>query len=137
MAQARPYRKCAGSVIFNALGKVLAGERYPSGKQPPGMWQFPQGGVESGETVEQAALRETQEEFGIPSEQLRIVHSIVEPIKYDFPPDIDTPITRKYCGQAMFWSLLFWNGSPEECKLDHLDPGHDYPEFSQVAWVDW
>ena len=43
--------------------------------RPPSQWQFPQGGVEAGETFQDEALREAEEEFGIPRTDVRGVLS--------------------------------------------------------------
>ncbi len=48
----------AGGVVFGPLGVLLL--RYRSGA-----WAFPKGHVEAGETLEQAAVREVQEEGGV------------------------------------------------------------------------
>ncbi|MFB9994856.1 NUDIX hydrolase [Deinococcus oregonensis] len=50
----------AGGVVFDSLGRVLL-VRY----RGSGAWAFPKGHVEPGETLEQTAVREVQEETGI------------------------------------------------------------------------
>ena len=62
MAEGGRYRACAGCAIFNRQGLFLVGERV-GGK--PDQWQFPQGGVDDGETPLEAAKRETYEEIGL------------------------------------------------------------------------
>ncbi|WP_282084043.1 NUDIX hydrolase [Streptomyces tendae] len=43
------------------------------------LWQFPAGGIEQGETAEQAAVRETQEETGLTVEALKLIGERVHP----------------------------------------------------------
>ncbi len=50
-------------IAFNN-GKVLIAHRNPVG-QMGGRWEFPGGKVEDGESLQQAAIREFQEEFGV------------------------------------------------------------------------
>ncbi len=50
--------------LFDADGRVLLTQR-PEGKQLAGMWEFPGGKVEPGETPEAALTREIREELGI------------------------------------------------------------------------
>jgi 8-oxo-dGTP diphosphatase len=45
-------------------GRVLLAQR-PEGKSMAGLWEFPGGKVESGETPEHALVRELREELGI------------------------------------------------------------------------
>lgn len=50
--------------LVDADGRVLISER-PQGKQLAGLWEFPGGKVEPGETPEQTLVRELAEELGI------------------------------------------------------------------------
>src|SRR4051812_30138702 len=54
------YRPCVLAVFANSAGQVLICER----DQPRGSWQFPQGGIEAGESPEVAIFREMGEEIG-------------------------------------------------------------------------
>jgi 8-oxo-dGTP diphosphatase len=50
--------------LIDADGRVLLAQR-PAGKSMAGLWEFPGGKVEPGETPEAALIRELQEELGI------------------------------------------------------------------------
>ncbi|QKD06186.1 8-oxo-dGTP diphosphatase MutT [Mesorhizobium loti] len=54
----------AACALVDADGRVLLAQR-PEGKQLAGLWEFPGGKVEPGETPEQCIIRELQEEIGI------------------------------------------------------------------------
>ena len=50
--------------LYNEKGEILLAQR-PEGKQLAGLWEFPGGKVEPGETPEAALVRELQEELSI------------------------------------------------------------------------
>jgi 8-oxo-dGTP diphosphatase len=52
------------AALVDADGRVLLQQR-PAGKPMAGLWEFPGGKVEKGESPEQALIRELQEELGI------------------------------------------------------------------------
>lgn len=54
----------AACALVDADGRVLLAQR-PEGKQLAGLWEFPGGKVEQGETPEQTLIRELDEELGI------------------------------------------------------------------------
>lgn len=54
----------AGCAVLDTDGRVLMSQR-PNGKAHAGLWEFPGGKIESGETPEQALRRELWEELGI------------------------------------------------------------------------
>jgi 8-oxo-dGTP diphosphatase len=54
----------AACALVDADGRVLITER-PEGKQLAGLWEFPGGKVEPGETPEETVVRELREELGI------------------------------------------------------------------------
>lgn len=63
-APAKPILLVAACALVDADGRVLITER-PEGKAMAGLWEFPGGKVESGETPEQTVVRELAEELGI------------------------------------------------------------------------
>lgn len=57
----------AACALVDTDGRVLLAQR-PPGKQLAGLWEFPGGKVEPGETPEQCIIRELHEEIGIETE---------------------------------------------------------------------
>lgn len=54
----------AACALVDADGRVLLAQR-PPGKMMAGLWEFPGGKIEQGETPEQTLIRELKEELGI------------------------------------------------------------------------
>jgi len=59
------YRKGVGIVVVNDSGQFFLGKRVGAEA-----WQFPQGGIDDGETPEQALYRELYEETGIKKDKV-------------------------------------------------------------------
>jgi 8-oxo-dGTP diphosphatase len=60
----KPTILVAAAALVDVDGRVLIAKR-PAGKQLAGLWEFPGGKVETGETPEQCLIRELHEELGI------------------------------------------------------------------------
>ena len=54
-----------GAIIVNQEGHVFLARRGPRAKNEQGLWEFPGGSVEFGETLADALRREMDEEYGI------------------------------------------------------------------------
>ena len=63
-AEPKPIVLVAAVALVDVDGRVLIAKR-PQGKSLAGLWEFPGGKVESGETPEAALIRELEEELGI------------------------------------------------------------------------
>jgi putative (di)nucleoside polyphosphate hydrolase len=121
-----PYRHCVGVVLFNDQGRVFVGERIDT----PNAWQMPQGGIEKGEDLHLAALRELKEEIGTDKAELLCIYE--KTICYDLPDHlIDTFWHGKYRGQEQHWIAMRFTGQDSDIALD----ADDHPEFSQWQWV--
>jgi len=66
----------AGAIIFNDEGKVFIAKRGPKARNEAGFWDFPGGGVEFGETCEDAVARELREEFEIAIEVIELLEVV-------------------------------------------------------------
>jgi 8-oxo-dGTP diphosphatase len=63
-SSAKPVVLVAAVAMIDEAGRVLLAER-PAGKSMAGLWEFPGGKVEVGETPEDAVIREIREELGV------------------------------------------------------------------------
>jgi 8-oxo-dGTP diphosphatase len=64
MMSARPILLVVACALVDSDGRILIAQR-PEGKSLAGLWEFPGGKVEPGETPEQSLIRELDEELGI------------------------------------------------------------------------
>ena len=123
-----PYRKCAAAVLFNNYGQVLICARNDLKHDD---WQFPQGGIEEGETAIDAARRELYEETSVKSVQF--VTAIEEGLRYTFPDFILEKRKKRGIynpGQDLYWSLFRFVGKETEINLNTAEP-----EFRKYEWV--
>ncbi|MFP4362194.1 MAG: RNA pyrophosphohydrolase [Alphaproteobacteria bacterium] len=124
----RGYRRNAGVVVVNADGLVFAGQRLD---QSAPAWQMPQGGIDEGEGVEQAALRELEEETGIPPHLATPLACTPQWLAYDLPPDLAQRMWGgRYRGQAQKWLAVRFLGDDAAIDLD----GH-HREFASWRWM--
>lgn len=117
------YRPNVAAILQRADGLVLIGQR----SDYPDSWQFPQGGIDRGETPEDALRREVAEEVGIGPEAYSIA-ARSGPHRYDFPSGRDR---RGHDGQEQTYFLCRLNepGEPP------FDLANTCGEFAAVRWV--
>lgn len=124
-----PYRPCAGIMLANMDGLVFVGQRIDS---PEGdAWQMPQGGVDDGEDVRAAALRELYEETGISAELVDILAQSADEHYYDLPEELLGKMWKgKFRGQRQIWFLMRFKGDDKDVNI-----ATPHPEFSKWQWV--
>jgi 8-oxo-dGTP diphosphatase len=71
-----PLLLVAAAALVDVDGRVLIGQR-PPGKQLAGLWEFPGGKVEAGESPEACLIRELQEELGV-----TVTHACLAPFVF-------------------------------------------------------
>ena len=125
---AAAYRPNVGVVLFHRDGRVWLGRRVNT--RGPRNWQFPQGGIDPGEDLEAAALRELYEETGVRSAEP--LGRVDEWISYDFPPAVmRRGDARGYRGQRQMWLAMRFTGEDEEVNLK----AHLPAEFDRWRWA--
>ena len=116
------------------VAMIIVSENYPQKKEIfiaqrndlTDIWQFPQGGIDEGEEVEDALFREMEEEIG--TNAAEIVASYPEWISYDFPPKILKKM-KPYKGQIQKYYLV------KLSKDAKIDIHTKHPEFSDYKFV--
>jgi len=126
-----PYRPCAGFMLVNHAGLVFVGQRIDASAH--GYWQMPQGGIDPGEDIREAALRELREEIGVGPELVEVIAPASRPMLYDLPPELVGKVWKgRYRGQKQHWFLGRFLGEDADIDLE----AHDPPEFNEWRWVE-
>jgi len=117
------FRANVAALIVNRKGEILVCERIKN----KGSWQFPQGGVDKGETTLEALEREVQEEVGLTADDYKVIE-YREKYFYFYPAHIRAK--KKWDGQEQTYFL---------CKMKKkgkgVDLGKNNPEFRDFDWV--
>lgn len=123
------YRPNVGIILCNSADMVFWARR--AGKDS---WQFPQGGIKQTELPEQAMYRELHEETGLSQDDVRIMGSTRNWLRYQLPRRYIRKNQSPLCvGQKQIWYILRLESDESNVKLDISD----HPEFDQWRWIDY
>lgn len=126
-----PYRPCVGVMLVNSAGRVFVGKRIDNKEMDA--WQMPQGGIDDGEDLHAAALRELQEETGVSSNLVTIIAETRDELLYDLPDFLMGKMWGgKFRGQRQKWLLMRFSGEDTDIDLN----AHEHAEFEAWRWVE-
>lgn len=116
------YKTNVAAILRKGNGDILICERL----KERGAWQFPQGGIDDGETLEQALRREILEEIGVEPIYYRVVCS-KGPYRYEFGGG---KTKKGFHGKEQHYFLCDFTGA-DTC----INVTTTHPEFRAFQWV--
>jgi putative (di)nucleoside polyphosphate hydrolase len=123
------FRANVGIIVCNPRGLVLVG-----GRVGQDAWQFPQGGIRQDESPEQAMYRELREEIGLVPDDVAVLGSTTDWLRYRLPDQYVRRKKRPLCiGQKQRWFLLRLLSPETQLRLDTTRT----PEFDRWRWVEY
>ncbi len=123
------YRPNVAIVLVNARNQVFWGKRIREHS-----WQFPQGGINPGESPEQAMIRELHEEIGLRPEHVKVIGRTRDWLRYEVPNHwVRREWRGSYRGQKQIWFLVRFLGRESDVDLRATD----HPEFDAWRWSDY
>jgi putative (di)nucleoside polyphosphate hydrolase len=124
-----PYRPCVGVMLVNRDGLVFVGQRIDN--KEGDAWQMPQGGIDPGEDIEGAALRELEEETGVKADLIQILARSKKEYFYDLPEELIGKLWGgKYRGQRQTWFVARFLGVEADINI-----ATKHPEFNAWRWT--
>jgi putative (di)nucleoside polyphosphate hydrolase len=123
----KSYRKNVGLIVLNQKNKLLLCRR-----KDQKTWQFPQGGIDSGESPQAAAFRELFEEVGIHKREVKVVKKSDHWFDYDLPEKYQkrSDTMRKFKGQTQKWFMFKANTELNVSLCNDVQQ-----EFVDYKWV--
>lgn len=123
------FRPNVGIILTNNQRRLFWGRRVGQNA-----WQFPQGGIRTDETPEQAMYRELEEEVGLKPDHVEILGSTKGWLRYRLPPRYIRKNSNPVCiGQKQVWFILKVVCEESHFALDSTDK----PEFDDWRWVSY
>lgn len=130
MIDANGFRLNVGIILSDTQRRLFWGKR--AGWEDA--WQFPQGGVQDNETLEETMYRELGEELGLLKTDVKIIDTTRGWLSYYLPKHLRRYRSKPLCiGQKQKWFLLQLVSADEAIRLDACES----PEFDSWRWVDY
>ncbi len=121
------YRPNVAAIVLSAKYPLKCEIFIASRTDVENAWQFPQGGIDEGEGVEEALFRELEEEIG--TREIEIIAQYPKWVSYDFPPAIRDKM-KPYDGQIQRYFLVKLKKGAKVNINTHT------PEFSEYKFVE-
>ncbi|WFF38182.1 RNA pyrophosphohydrolase [Moraxella nasibovis] len=123
------FRANVGIILANTQGQVLWAKRIGHDS-----WQFPQGGIDHGETPLDAMYRELYEEVGLLPHHVELLAVTKDWLRYRLPKRYIRTNQEPLCiGQKQKWFLL----RLDEDNTKHIRFDASKPEFDEWQWVSY
>jgi len=123
------FRPNVGIIICDAQGRLLWAKRVGQSS-----WQFPQGGIDEGESAEQAMYRELHEELGLLPEHVELMGVTRRWLRYRLPTRFIRRRPGRVCiGQKQRWFALRLLADESMVRFDAAGK----PEFDGFRWVEY
>ncbi len=126
MSEIKKYRPNVAAVILSSRYPLVCEFFIARRDDMDNVWQFPQGGIDEGESAKTALFRELKEEIG--TNEIEILSKYPEEISYDFPKTIAKKM-YPFDGQRQSYFLVKLK---DDTKIN-LDTKH--PEFDAYKFV--
>ncbi len=124
------FRANVGIIIANGSGQVFWGQRV----QQSDSWQFPQGGIDEGESALDALYRELYEEVGLEQADVNLVGQTRSWLRYRIPDNLLRKRQVPACiGQKQKWFLLQLKADSDRIRFDCGEKA----EFIDWRWVSY
>ena len=129
MIDADGFRPNVGIILAGPAGRVLWAKRIRQNA-----WQFPQGGINPGESAEQALYRELYEELGLERGDVELLGVTPDWLRYRLPRRYVRRGCSPICvGQKQKWFALRLLAAETQVRFDR---SHQ-PEFDGWRWVEY
>jgi putative (di)nucleoside polyphosphate hydrolase len=123
------FRSNVGIIVSNDSGQLLWTKRIKQNS-----WQFAQGGIDPGESIEQAMFRELTEEIGLEKKDVKILGMTKKWLKYRLPYRYIRHNSQPLCiGQKQKWFMLKLLSNESKISFNATE----HPEFDHFMWVNY